>query len=206
MASKLESAMKKIFLAGVAAATLLTTGAVYAQHRGPHDRMHHRMSLEDRAAFVDARIAAVKAGLKLTPDQEKNWPAVETAVRDFAKQRMDNANARAKEWEARRAEREQNKDAKPAERAPVDQIARLRERADTMAAEAASLKKIADAAEPLYKSLDEGQKRRLAMLTRMERLGGFWSGPGFRRGGEHGFRHHFDREDRGPRRDRSERL
>ncbi|MBN8967685.1 MAG: Spy/CpxP family protein refolding chaperone [Rhizobiales bacterium] len=198
--------MKKIFLAGVAAATLLTTGAVYAQHRGPQERMHQRMSVEDRAAFIDARIAAVKAGLKLTPDQEKNWPAVETAVRDFAKQRMDFAATRAKEWQARRAEREQNKDAKPAERAPVDQIARLRERADTMAAEAASLKKIADAAEPLYKSLDEGQKRRLAMLTRMERLGGFWSGPGFRRGGEHGSRHHFDREDRGPRRDRSERL
>lgn len=198
--------MKKIFLAGVAAATLLTSGAVYAQHRGPQERMHQRMSVEDRAAFVDARIAAVKAGLKLTPDQEKNWPAVETAVRDFAKQRMDFAATRAKEWQARRAEREQNKDAKPAERAPVDQIARLRERADTMAAEAASLKKIADAAEPLYKSLDDGQKRRLAMLTRMERLGGFWSGPGFRRGGEHGSRHHFDREDRGPRRDRSERL
>ena len=43
-----------------------------------------RMSTEDRAAFVDARIAAVKAGLKLTPEQEKNWPAVESAVRDFA--------------------------------------------------------------------------------------------------------------------------
>ena len=32
-----------------------------------------------------------------------------------------------------------------------------------MAASAAALKKIADAADPLYKTLDEGQKRRLAI-------------------------------------------
>ena len=35
------------------------------------------------------------------------------------------------------------------------------------------MKKIADAADPLYKTLDDGQKRRLAMLTHMEhRFGG----------------------------------
>ena len=56
--------------------------------------IHMRMNPEDRAAFADARIAAVHAGLKLTPDQEKLWPPVETAVRDFAKMRIDRANAR----------------------------------------------------------------------------------------------------------------
>ena len=35
------------------------------------------------------------------------------------------------------------------------------------------MKKIADAADPLYKTLDDGQKRRLAVLTRMDgRFGG----------------------------------
>ena len=34
-----------------------------------------------------------------------------------------------------------------------------------MAASAAAMKKIADAADPLYKTLDDGQKRRLAILT-----------------------------------------
>ena len=48
-------------------------------------------------------------------------------------------------------------------------MARLRERADNMAATAAALKKIADAADPLYKTLDDGQKRRLKILTHMER-------------------------------------
>ena len=45
------------------------------------------LTTEDRAALVDARIAALRTGLRLTPDQEKNWPAVETAIRDLAKQR-----------------------------------------------------------------------------------------------------------------------
>jgi hypothetical protein len=49
---------------------------------------------------------------------------------------------------------------------PDDPVARLRQRADDMGATSAALKKIADAADPLYKTLDDGQKRRLAVLTR----------------------------------------
>ncbi len=148
--------MKRFLLAGVAAAVLAGSTMVYAQG-GPwmRERMQHmRLSPEDRAAFVDARIAAVHAGLKLTPDQEKLWPPVEAAVRDFAKLRIDRANAR---MNAQRNEDEQQR--------AEDPIARLRERADNMAAASAALRKIADAADPLYKSLDDGQKRRLAMLT-----------------------------------------
>ena len=75
-------------------------------------------------------------------------------MRDFAKLRIDRANARMK---ARRTP--------TATRKPDDPVARLRDRADTMAATAAAMKKIADAADPLYKTLDDGQKRRLAVLT-----------------------------------------
>ena len=112
--------MKKAILAGVAAVAILGSSAVYAQHRY-HE--HHRMSTEDRAAFVDAKIAAVKAGLKLTPDQEKLWPPVEAAVRDFAKQRIAQANARASERDARRAERDQkgSQDRGPGDKAAADQ-------------------------------------------------------------------------------------
>lgn len=198
--------MKKAILAGVAAVAILGSSAVYAQHRFHHH--HHRMSTEDRAAFVDAKIAAVKAGLQLTPDQEKLWPPVETAVRDFAKQRIAQANARATERDARRAEKDQKgtQDNGSGDRAATDQnrdpVAGLRERADRMAETAAGLKKIADAADPLYKTLDDGQKRRLTMLTRMGGHHG-WRGRGFERGMD-GDR--FGR-DRGPDRDgRSERL
>ena len=188
--------MKKVILAGVAAVAIIGSTAVYAQHR----HHHHRMSIEDRAAFVDAKIAAVKAGLKLSPEQEKMWPPVEAAVRDFAKQRMALANARASEREARRAEQDQ-KSSQDGKSAAADQtrdpMARLRDRADRMAETAAGLKKIADAADPLYNSLDDGQKRRLSMLTRMGGDRG-WRGRGFERGLD-GDR--FDR-DRGPGRDR----
>lgn len=158
--------MKKVLLAGVAALAIAGSTAVYAQH-SPWLHDHMRMSPEDRAAFTDARIAAVKAGLKLTPDQEKLWPPVEAAVRDFAKMKIDRANAKMN------AERNDSQEQKP------DPVARLRERADTMATTAAALKRIADAADPLYKTLDEGQKRRLSILTHM--AGRF--------GGE-GWRHH----------------
>ena len=198
--------MKKAILAGVAAVAILGSTAVYAQHRFHHHQQ--RMSMEDRAAFLDAKIASVKAGLQLTPEQEKLWPPVETAVRDFAKQRTALANARASERDARRAERDQKgtQDRAPGDKAAADQsvdpVARLRERADRMAETAAGLKKIADAADPLYKTLDDSQKRRLTVLTR---LGGHhgWRGHGFERGMDGG---RFD-HDRGSDRDRGpERL
>ncbi|MDB5551664.1 MAG: hypothetical protein JWL86_1648, partial [Rhizobium sp.] len=148
--------MKKFAIAGIAALAIAGSTAVYAQHR-PWFHHHERMSSEDRTAFTDARIAAVKAGLKLNADQEKLWPPVETAVRDFAKLRIDRANARMN------APRDDSNDAQK----PDDPVARLRDRADTMATTAAAMKKIADAADPLYKTLDDGQKRRLAILTHM---------------------------------------
>ena len=42
-------------------------------------------------------------------------------------------------------------------------------RAEMMGQRAAGLKKLADAAGPLYKSLDDGQKRRFALLARLDR-------------------------------------
>jgi hypothetical protein len=74
--------MKTFAIAGIAALAIAGSTAVYAQHRSWfHGHMRHmQLSPEDRAAFTDARIAAVHAGLKLNPDQEKLWPPVETAV------------------------------------------------------------------------------------------------------------------------------
>jgi hypothetical protein len=188
--------MRKFAIAGIAALAIAGSTAVYAQHRHwSHD--HVRMNPEDRVAFADARIAAVHAGLKLTPDQEKLWPPVESAVRDFAKLRIDRANARmnAKQDDSKQDDSKQN-DSKDSQQKPDDPVARLRERADRMATTAASMKKIADAADPLYKALDDGQKRRLALLTHMEhRFGGGegWRQRGMDRGGD---------RDRGDDRDR----
>jgi hypothetical protein len=175
--------MRKFTIAAVAVLAIAGSTAVYAQHR--HWSFNHmRMNPEDRAAFADARIAAVHAGLKLSADQEKLWPPVETAVREFAKLRIDRANARMNAAQG------------DASQAPADPVARLRERADNMAISAAAMKKIADAADPLYKTLDDGQKRRLAVLTHMEhRFGG---AEGWRhRGGMGGMGMDRDRDDGG---------
>jgi hypothetical protein len=155
-----EVRMRKFTIVAVAVLAIAGSTAVYAQYHHPW-MQHMRISPEDRAAFVDARIAAVHAGLKLTADQEKLWPPVESAVRDFAKLRIDRANAWMKAPD----------DAQDPQKLD-DPVARLRERADNMAASATAMKKIADAADPLYKTLDDGQKRRLAVLTHHGRFGG----------------------------------
>jgi hypothetical protein len=173
--------MRTFAIAAVAVLAIAGSTAVYAQHRH-WGYGHMRISPEDRAAFADARIAAVHAGLKLTADQEKLWPPVEAAVREFAKLRIDRANARM------------NSRDDSSQQTPDDPVSRLRERADTMAASAAAMKKIADAADPLYKTLDDSQKRRLAVLTRMDRFGGRegWPHHRFERGmrGDRDFDHH----------------
>ena len=88
---------------------------------------HDRFSPEDRAAFVDARIAALKAGLELNAEQEKNWAPLELAMRDLAKQR-------AERFAAWRERRDDNQDG-DAEISPVDRLARASERLSARAAD-----------------------------------------------------------------------
>ncbi len=155
--------MKKI-VAGMIALTLAGAGLAFAQQAAPREDRGLRPNAEDMAAFTDARVASLKAGLKLTAEQEKNWPAVEAAMRDLAKERADRMKDRADRAASRREARRGGGDnARPA----PDALSRLREGADAMTTRAAGLKKLADAAEPLYKSLDDAQKRRFAVLLRM---------------------------------------
>ena len=122
-----------------------------------------RLSPEDRAAFAEARIAALHAGLRLTADQEKLWPPVETAMRDLARQRRE-----------RRAAMGDRK------RMDEDAPAALRAMADAATARGAALGKLADASGPLYATLDADQKRRAMILSRP------MGGPGRHRGEHHG--------------------
>ena len=46
--------------------------------------------MQDRqSVLLDEHLADMKAGLKLTDEQAKNWPAFESAVRDAAKGKAD---------------------------------------------------------------------------------------------------------------------
>jgi zinc resistance-associated protein len=150
----------KTALSAIAIVTALTlspfVGGSFAVADDSAQREEHgRFSPEDRAAFVDARIAALKAGLELNAEQEENWAPLESAMRDLAKQR-------AERFAAWRERRDDNQDG-DAEINPVDRLARASER---LSARAADLQKLAAAAKPLYDSLDDGQKRRFAMLFR----------------------------------------
>jgi hypothetical protein len=63
------------------------------QRPGPMgmERMQHWTA--DHQALLDSKLAGLKAGLKLTPDQEKLWEPFEAAVRDAAKMRMEHMRA-----------------------------------------------------------------------------------------------------------------
>src|SRR3954454_13377407 len=87
--------------ATVALAALLTGSETYAfaQQQNPapnapvasrdqgQQNLRPRMSQDDYNRLVDARIAAIKAGLKLSADQERLWGPVGTAIRTSASER-----------------------------------------------------------------------------------------------------------------------
>ncbi len=126
----------------------------YAQNHHRHGR--HQIAAADLSAYADARIAALRAGLVLNADQQKLWSPVETAMRDVAKKRIDTREKMRAELQARRE----------AGTPRLDPVERMRRGADRMTERAGDLKKLADATQPLYASLDEGQKRRFDMLSR----------------------------------------
>jgi zinc resistance-associated protein len=132
-------------------------------------REHPRFSADDMRAFADARIAALRAGLALRPEQEKNWPPFEQALRAAAKDRIDRI-------QARQAARESDQQTQAS-----DPIERLRRLSDAMSKRGAALKAIADAGAPLYQTLDDAQKNRFHILAR------------FGRHHHMGWRHRFER-------------
>ena len=146
--------MWKGILAGSVALAIAGSSLVYGQER-PRNEGRRGPNVEDARAFGDARIAALKAGLSLTPEQEKLWPAYEQAARDLAKVVVEQRNLRRSSPRA------------------TDPAERLRQRGTRMAETGAALQKLADATDPLYKSLDDAQKRRFTRLSRVvERVRG----------------------------------
>jgi hypothetical protein len=129
----------------------LTAAAAEADQPSPRaERLQHWAA--DHETVLDAKLAGMKAGLGLSPDQEKLWSPFESAVRDAAKSRLD---ALQKLVESRdQGER----------LSPVDRLEAI---ADHLSQGAADIKKIAAAAKPLYDSLDDSQKHKFGMLGRM---------------------------------------
>ena len=147
--------------AAAAIALLLTTSSLTCAAETSPTAGAAQPSAADLKALTDMRVGIVKAALQLTPDQEKYWPAVEEALRTRAK----NQQARLE----RLAELHANGAVDALhDRNPIEH---MQSRADRLIQRGTDLKKLADAWEPLYKTLSEGQKKRMAFVSEVARRG-----------------------------------
>jgi len=146
--------IKKIALATIAVVTMTLPLAYAGETSSDTVGMTH-LNGADLKSLTDARVSLIKTALQLTPDQQQYWPAVEQAIREKATNRQ-----------ARWQRLADLRDSGPIEalrgRNPVEL---LQARADALSQRGADLKKIADAWEPLYKTLSRDQKKRMAFVT-----------------------------------------
>jgi LTXXQ motif family protein len=152
--------MLKIVVAGTTALFLVASWSANAQNGQPAaPAAPERLNAADRNNLTDMRIDLVKAALQLTPDQEKLWPPIESAIRARAEDRrariskiQETVGMRVDEG---RVEAIRNR----------DPIAFLQRRSEALAQRSADLDKLAEAWQPLYKTLSQQQRQRMAALA-----------------------------------------
>src|ERR1700677_1836068 len=141
--------MRKLVLTSLPPVALAGSAFAYNAFAAPGDAPDAPPTHEDHGFMLDAKLAGMKAALKLKPDQEKLWVPFELAVRDAAKARRDAMH------EMREGKGD---DERPS---PIE---RLNEMSDHLAKASSELKLVTDAAKPLFDSLDETQKRHFGAL------------------------------------------
>ncbi|MCI4678900.1 Spy/CpxP family protein refolding chaperone [Rhodoblastus acidophilus] len=142
--------MKKHLLLAVAAAVLALPLLRPAAAEPSQSQAQAQKFEADRATIVDARIAAIKAGLRLAPAQEKDWDNLETVAREVIAARAARQQEAMKEAAAFH-----DKD---------DVIDGMKLASKELIARGEEVQKVAEAAAPLYASMDAAQKHRFAML------------------------------------------
>jgi len=101
------------------------------------------LTAEQVVANSDANIARIKTALNLTPEQEKHWPGFNSAMHYLGNNGADRLKLRIA-----RAQRDP----------PDDIIEQMRNEAQFLNDRAVDQRNVADAAEPLFASLDAKQK------------------------------------------------
>ena len=149
--------MVKTVVLGTTALFLAASPVAIAQTTSPSTQ--ERLSPAEQNQLTDMRIDLVKAALQLTPEQEKLWPAVEHAIRTGAEDRKARI-AKIKETVGKRADQNSSEVLKNR-----DPIAFLQRRSEALAQRSADLDKLAEAWEPLYKTLSPEQRQRLGALA-----------------------------------------
>ena len=152
--------MLKIVMAGTTGLLLIASPIANAQSaQTSSSASPERLNATERNNLMDMRIDLTKAALQLTPDQEKLWPPVESAIRARAEDRRARV-AKIQETVGRRADES---------RADVlrnrDPITFLQRRSEALAQRSADLDKLAEAWQPLYKTLTPEQRQRMAALA-----------------------------------------
>jgi LTXXQ motif family protein len=152
--------MMKIVVVGTTALFLTASSIANAQTaQTSSPATPERLNAADRNTLTDMRIDLVKAALQLTPEQEKYWPAVESAIRQGADDRKARL-AKVQETVGKRVE--QNSVENMRNRDP---IAFLQRRSEALAQRSADLDKLAEAWQPLYKTLSPEQRKRMGALA-----------------------------------------
>jgi LTXXQ motif family protein len=119
-----------------------------------------RLNATDQNTLTDMRVDLVKAALQLTPEQEKLWPPVESAIRSNAEDRRGRI-AKIQETVGIRSDQSQSR----MDMRNRDPIAFLQRRSEALAQRSADLDKLAEAWQPLYKTLSPEQRQRMAALA-----------------------------------------
>lgn len=152
--------MLKIVAAGTTALFIAVSSFANAQtSQTSPSATPERLNAVDWNKLTDMRIDLVKAALHLTPDQEKLWPPVENAIRGRAEDRKARI-AKIQETVGRRADESRLEIMRNR-----DPIAFLQRRSEALAQRSADLDKLAGAWQPLYKTLSQEQRQRMAALA-----------------------------------------
>lgn len=149
--------MKKIVVVGATALFLAASPIAHAQT--PSSASPERLNAADRNTLMDLRIDLAKAALQLTPDQEKYWPAVESAIRARAEDRKARV-AKVSETVGRRVDQSSLEVLRNR-----DPIAFLQRRSEALAQRSADVDKLAEAWQPLYKTFSPEQRQRMGALA-----------------------------------------
>jgi len=148
--------MMKVVVLGTTALFLASPVAL-AQTRDPTP-LEERQGA-DQNTLTDMRVDLVKAALDLTPEQEKLWPRVESAIRARAEDRKARIT-KIQETVGRRADESRAEALRNR-----DPIAFLQRRSEALAQRSADLDKLAEAWQPLYKTLSPEQRQRMGGLA-----------------------------------------
>jgi hypothetical protein len=124
--------MRNLGIAGALALVLLNSSVALAQTQTVNARVQRAAQNQ---ALIENRIAQFKASLRLTPEQERLWPAVETAIREaVAQYRAEDARANGfVQW--------------------------MSTQAHAASGDAAYIRRAVAASQPLVKTLDPEQRR-----------------------------------------------